>query len=128
MPPTYKGATEQEFQAWEKLLDEGTPAYVAAQEVGTTLTRLAKGDSVRKQKGMELAKERQAAKVEQVVESQAVRPEPSPAIVTAWARANHPDYADKTQVEISGPDGGPIAVEGRAVVGLADVAAIARRL
>lgn len=120
-------ASEQDFQAWEALIDQGVPFYQAAKQVGVTMTALG-SDRIRREQGKERSRELQAAKVEQVMEEQASRPEPSPAIVTAWAKANHPDYEDRSKLEISGPDGGPIAIEGKAVVGLADVVAFARSI
>ena len=48
----------------------------------------------------------------------------------AWVleRLEADEFGDKKQLEVSGPEGAPIALEGRAVVGLADVVAIARQL
>jgi len=128
MPPIYKGASEQQFQEWEALLEQGISPFQAAQDVGTTLSALSRGDQVRKQNGMDLSKERRAALVDKRIDELAAKSDPAPAIITAWAKANHDDYRDKTKVEISGPDGGPIAVEGRAVVGLAAVVRFAQSI
>jgi len=48
----------------------------------------------------------------------------------AWLleRLEADEFGDKKQLEVSGPEGAPIALEGRAVVGLADVIAVAREL
>jgi hypothetical protein len=95
-------ASEQQFQAWEAKVDQGVPPFEASRMVGTTLRRLENGDAVRKQKVMELAKERQAALVETRTEAIVSKPDPPAGIFTAYQKANHPDYADRTQIEISG--------------------------
>lgn len=48
----------------------------------------------------------------------------------AWIleKTEREEFGDRVEVQHTGPDGGPIEVEGRAVVGLADVIALAERL
>lgn len=115
MPPVYRGASEEQFQEWEKLIDQGVPRFEASRLAGTTLRRLRNGDEVRFEKGVELSQERQAAMVEKLIVDQTDRPEPSPQLLALRAKATHPDYADKRQVEVTGADGGPIEVEKREV-------------
>lgn len=95
-------ADEQQFQAWEKLVDEGVPRFEAAQQAGTTLRRLKNADQVRFADGVELERERQAAKAEVLLAEQLDRPEPSPQLVALELKSHHPDYADKTRIEIDG--------------------------
>lgn len=97
-----KIATEQQFQAWEAKIEAGEDAYQAAKDVGTTLSALGRGDRVRKEDGMDLYRERQAAKVAGQINEQLARPEPSPRLLEIKARAFHPNYAEKRQVEVSG--------------------------
>lgn len=92
-------ATEQQFQQWERLIDEGVPPFQASRDVGTTLAALGKGDRVRKEMGMELAQERQAAAIEEQIEARV--PE-SDQVLLAKAKAIHPAYVDKRQLEVSG--------------------------
>src|SRR6266542_2375386 len=102
MPPTYKNATEEQFQQWEKLVDGGMPPYYAAMEVGTSLGGLKRGDQERKDRVMALAKERQAALVERRTEALVASPDPPQGIFTAYQKANHEAYRDKQQIELSG--------------------------
>jgi len=113
-------ATEQQYQAWEKAIDEGDSPYAAAQKAGTTLSRLKDrkyGDPERYHRGMELSRERRAAAVDRRMDSLAERPEPSPALVTAWAKANHDGYRDKTQIEVTGT----VEHEHRGIFGIAQL-------
>lgn len=116
-------ASEQQFQAWEAKVDQGVPPFEASRMVGTTLRRLENGDAVRKQKVMELAKERQAALVESRTEAIVSKPDPPAGIFTAYQKANHPDYADKTQIEVSGK----IEHEHRGEFSLGHLIEVARR-
>jgi hypothetical protein len=102
MPPVYRGATEEQFQEWEKLIDSGVPRFEASRLAGTTLRRLSNGDEVRFNQGVELSKERQAAMVEKLIVAQTDRPEPSPQLLALRAKATHPDYREKTEIEVTG--------------------------
>src|SRR6266542_1009806 len=102
MPPTYKNATEQQFQEGEKLVDGGVGAHLASRMVGTTLGQLGRADGERKRLVMALAKERQAALVEERTERLVDSPDPPQGIFAAWQKANHEAYRDKQQIELSG--------------------------
>lgn len=66
-------------------------------------------------------------KVDDRVESLVMAEEPAPSTVALWAKRWHPGYREKTQVELSGPDGAPLQVESRSMtVDLAEVARIMR--
>jgi hypothetical protein len=123
-------ASEQQFQDFERHLRAGASPYVASRKAGTTLTQLKApgGDRQRYADLIAMGEEIRAALVDERMDELALNGDPQPTILTAWARANNPNYGDKTKVEISGPDGGPIELEGKAVVGLADVVAFATRI
>lgn len=121
-------ASEQEFQVFEQAIAEGHSPYVASRKAGTTIRRLKNGDRIRYENAAELSKDTRAAIVDERIDELVKKAEPPPALVIAWAKRNHPDYEDKSKVEISGPEGGPIEIEGKAVVGLADVVAFARSI
>lgn len=92
-------ASESQFQAWEKAIDAGVAADVAAYDAGTTLTALGRSDKTRKAEGLALSKERRAAKILRQLDARA--PE-SDAVLLAQAKAEVPGYSDKTRLEISG--------------------------
>lgn len=95
-------ASEQQFQQWEKLVDEGIGRFEASRIAGTTLKRLANGDRERFEHGVALSLERQAAKAETLMAEQTSRPEPSPQLIALEAKAHHPDYADRMKIEHGG--------------------------
>jgi hypothetical protein len=127
--PSFRRATEEQIACWIELVDKGVKPFEAAQMAGTTLTQIGRtGDGEAHRAGMEMAKEKAAAKVEKRIEELVMKDDPSPAIAVHWAKANHPDYADRSQVEVTGRGGGPITVEGRALVGFRDVIDFARKI
>lgn len=66
-------------------------------------------------------------KVDSRVEALVMSDDPAPSTVALWAKRHHPGYREKTQVELSGPDGMPIPVAQKSmVIDLAEVARILR--
>lgn len=121
--------TEEQFQDFEQMVADGWEPYMAAREAGTTLTALRskRGDRERYEKAMEVSAEAREAIANHRMEQWA-KVDDSPQVRIAYAKAESKRYRQAERLELTGGGGGPIAVEGRAVVGLADVIAFAREI
>jgi hypothetical protein len=113
-------ASEQQFQEWERLTnEEGVKPYEASRLAETTLSALKRGDRVRYEQGMAVSAERQAAKIERMMDGEIGKDLPSPQLVALEAKAYHPEvYGDKTRLEISGT----VEHEHRGVFAIGDLA------
>ena len=143
-------ATEPEFQAWEARLEAGEDPAVAARAIdpGLTCGAFKRGDKVRYLDAMDVSREARGHYVVEKLQENVERAmqerevlgkegEPTGMFTYDGAVANKALellgrsaglFVEKHQHEFSGPDGGPIELEGRIVVGLADVVAFAERI
>jgi len=96
------GASHDQFEEWERLLEKGESPYQAAKLAGTTLTRLRTTDRERQAIGLQYSRERRAALVDEVMDATVKSEFSTPTDRIAWAKANHEGYRDKSTLEITG--------------------------
>src|SRR6266542_460371 len=104
MPPTYKGATHEEYVKLAALVEAGHSLHESAKIIGQPLRAFKRQNADPEWFAQieERAETVRAGLIDEQVDALATRPEPSPQIVLARAKAYHPAYRDRQQIEISG--------------------------
>src|SRR5262245_54859913 len=143
-------ATEAEFQAWETRLEAGENPAKAARDGSADLTcgSFKRGDRVRYDDALSTSREARGLYVVEKLEENVERAmEARPVLDREGNETGVFDYdgavankalellgrsaglfVERKEIEISGREGGPIELEGHAIVGLADVVAFARSI
>lgn len=130
-----------DWERWEAVLARGVEPKLAAEIVGKTCTAFRKDDEVRQRALLAMSRAARGYVVDNIVEGDVCvrdadgvpigfKEDVSDSMKQFYARRWQPAYATQAaQVEISGPDGGPIEVaEGFAPTTLADMVKLAGEL
>jgi len=104
MPPVYKGATHEEYVKLSALVEAGHTLHESAKIIGLPLSAFKRqnADPEWFAQIAERAETVRAGLIDEQIDNLASKSDPSPQIVLARAKAYHPAYREKQQIEISG--------------------------
>lgn len=124
MPGRKQYAGHNDYVKLEALVESGKTCWEAAQQLGLPLSAFKSrtADPVWYEQIKEREETCRAAMVDKRTEEIVARPDPPQAIFTAWQKANHPGYREKTQIEVTGSVGHEVEM----VVTLGDILKVER--
>jgi hypothetical protein len=114
-----------DFDRWEALLLAGQEPSTAAKSLGHTCSAFRRADPARHAELLELSREARGANADERGEKWALDQGASDQMRLAWLKRWQPAWAGLQKVEVTGADGGPVEVEHKGGLTLADVAAFA---
>ena len=118
-----------DWDRWEEALENGEEPSTAAAALGLTCSAFKRADAGRHGAALLASRVARGHFADRMAEAWAMAENASDSMRIAWLKRWQPAFGGQ-RVEVTGADGGPVemSVEGRAVVGLADVVRLAEEL
>lgn len=114
-----------DWERWEQRLADGEEPSQAAKAEGQTCSAFKRQDAVRQKAALLMGQDARALFVDDKVEAWALADDADVPVRLAWMKRWNQAYRERSQVEMSGPEGGPVQVEDRSA-SLAEIAAVLR--
>jgi hypothetical protein len=99
-----KVASHNDYVKLEALVESGLSVYQSAKQIGLPLGAFKSANGDREWFEQIKAKEEtcRASAVDELIDRRVQSGEAGDALTKAWATRNHPEYGDKTQIEVTG--------------------------